>query len=71
MNASPLVTAWWPLTRKVQKGLAAYIGVEAAAVVGELLTGVPGWPVILGGAITGAATLAIAYLTRDESSPPQ
>jgi hypothetical protein len=66
---SPIAAAWWPLTRKVRQGLAAYIGIEAAAVAGELVTGVPGWPVILGGAITGAGALVVAYLTRDESSP--
>lgn len=66
MNAG---TSWWPLTRKVRKAFAAYIGVEAAAVAGELVTGTPGWPVILGGAITGGAALIVAYMTRDDSSP--
>lgn len=68
MNA--LVTAWWPLTRKVRQGLAAYLGVEAAATVGELSTGQPGWNLILAGAIPGAVALVTAYLTRDTSSPP-
>lgn len=62
-------TSWWPLTRKVRKALAAYLGIESAAVLGELATGTPGWPLILGGAITGASALIVAYLTRDESSP--
>jgi hypothetical protein len=62
-------TSWWPLTRKVRKALAAYVGIEAAAIAGEVVTGTPGWPVILGGAITGAGALLVAYLTRDESSP--
>lgn len=62
-------TSWWPLTRKVKQGLAAYVSLESAAVVGELTTGIPGWAVILGGAITGAGALFAAYLARDESSP--
>lgn len=69
MNAPAPATAWWPLTRKIRKALAAYIGVESAAVIGELVTGTPGWLLILGGAITGGAALIVGYLTRDESSP--
>lgn len=66
---APLATAWWPLTRKVRQAVAAFLGVEGAAVVGELATGTPGWGVILGGAISGGIALVVAYLTRDSSSP--
>lgn len=61
--------AWWPLTRKVRQALAAYITLEAAAVAGEVTTGVPGWAAILGGAIVGAGALLTAYWVRDETSP--
>jgi hypothetical protein len=70
VKSAPLVTAWWPLARKVRQALVAYLGVEGAAVVGELTTGTPGWSLVLAGAIPGAIALAVAYLTRDESSPP-
>jgi hypothetical protein len=61
--------AWWPLTRKVGSALAAYLTAEGAAFVGELTTGVPGWALIGAGAIPGGIALAVAYLTRDTSSP--
>lgn len=62
-------TSWWPPTRKVRKGLAAFVTLEAAAFAGELTTGFPGWQAVIAGAITGAGGLVAAYLTRDESSP--
>lgn len=62
MNAG---TSWLPVTRKVRQALAAYLGIEAGAVVGELTTGTPGWALVIAGGIA----LLTAYLTRDESSP--
>lgn len=62
-------TAWWPLTAKVRKGIAAFATLESAAVAGELTTGTPGWQAVLAGAIIGAGGLVAAYMTRDGSSP--
>lgn len=69
MKATQLATAWWPLTTKVRQGLIAYLGVESAAIVGELTTGTPGWTLIAAGAVPGAVGLITAYLTRDSTSP--
>jgi hypothetical protein len=62
----PLSTAWWPLTPKVAKAFVAYSTIEAAAVVGELATGTPGWALVAAGAIPGGVALVVAYVT---SSP--
>jgi hypothetical protein len=61
--------AWWPLTRKIRFAVAAYLTAEAAAVAGELTTGLPGWQAVIAGAIIGGAGAIAGYLTRDESSP--
>lgn len=63
MSATP---AWWPI-RKIRKALAAYLTVEAAAVVGELTTGTPGWQAVLVGGILGGVGLVTAYLTNAEA----
>lgn len=67
MNAGG--TAWWPLTRKIRAVVGAFVTLEAAAVAGELVSGTPGWPVILGGAVIGVGGIVSGYLTQDESSP--
>lgn len=70
MNASPpATTSWWPLTRKMRYVVAGYLTAEAAAVAGELTTGVPSWTAVLVGAITGGVAAVSGYLTRDSSSP--
>ena len=68
MNAPvPTLAApsWWPLTRKIRSVVAAYVGLELAAVAGELTTGSPGWLLLAAGALPGLGGCVAGYLTSE------
>ncbi len=66
---APLVTAWWPLTRKIRAVVAIALLADAASVASWLLDQLAGSAAVAAIVVSTAGAIA-GYLTRDSSSPP-